>query len=45
MDLPPDRWRKPRRASPQEVGPRLKAFVEKWKPFDWTKMLEGGDYQ
>ncbi|KAI8925041.1 CwfJ C-terminus 1-domain-containing protein-like protein [Entophlyctis helioformis] len=44
MDLPPDKWRKPRRPSPQESSVRLKEFLAKWKPFDWTAMLDGGQY-
>ncbi|KAL2919679.1 Pre-mRNA-splicing factor cwf19 [Polyrhizophydium stewartii] len=41
LDLPPDRWRKPRRAQPHEARQRLEAFRARWAPFDWTKMLDG----
>ncbi|KAH6597949.1 hypothetical protein BASA50_004104 [Batrachochytrium salamandrivorans] len=40
LDLPPDRWRKPRRAPPNESGQRLARFRAKWSAFDWTKLLD-----
>ncbi|TPX36672.1 hypothetical protein SmJEL517_g01192 [Synchytrium microbalum] len=39
MDLPPDKWRKPRRMNRDEVPEIVKRFEDQWKPFDWTAML------
>ncbi|KAJ3044780.1 hypothetical protein HDV00_000655 [Rhizophlyctis rosea] len=44
LELPPDKWRRPRRMDPAVAGPRLKDFLGKWKPYDWTAMLDGGEY-
>ncbi|TPX64624.1 hypothetical protein SpCBS45565_g05766 [Spizellomyces sp. 'palustris'] len=44
LDLSPDRWRRPRRVDPQYNGPRMDYFLERWKKYDWTAALDGGDY-
>jgi len=43
-DLPPDRWRKPKKLNPRDKHHRVQEFVKKWKKWDWTQMLEGGEY-
>ncbi|CAG8487204.1 7451_t:CDS:2 [Paraglomus occultum] len=43
-DLPPDRWRKPKKLNPRDKHKRVQEFVKKWKKWDWTQMLEGGEY-
>ncbi|KAJ3144842.1 hypothetical protein HDU89_007729 [Geranomyces variabilis] len=42
LDLPPDRWRRPRRIDSRLNAGRMKWFLERWKDYDWTRMLEGG---
>ncbi|KAJ3185096.1 hypothetical protein HDU87_002662 [Geranomyces variabilis] len=42
LDLPPDRWRRPRRIDARLNAGRMKWFLERWKDYDWTRMLEGG---
>ncbi|KAJ3300710.1 hypothetical protein HK104_007611 [Borealophlyctis nickersoniae] len=44
LELPPDKWRRPRKIDSNSRGIRMKEFVSKWKPYDWTQMLEGGGY-
>ncbi|KAI9098696.1 CwfJ C-terminus 1-domain-containing protein-like protein [Phlyctochytrium arcticum] len=44
LNLPPDRWRRPKRATAQLNAVRMKYFVAKWKDFDWTAALDGGNY-
>ncbi|KAJ3186947.1 hypothetical protein HDU85_006984 [Gaertneriomyces sp. JEL0708] len=44
LDLPPHLWRKPKRAVVSANDDRMKTFLAKWKPHDWTAMLTGGDY-
>ncbi|KAI8820967.1 CwfJ C-terminus 1-domain-containing protein-like protein [Fimicolochytrium jonesii] len=44
LDLSPDKWRRPRWINPKDHAPRMKWFLEKWKGYDWTAMLEGGAY-
>ncbi|KAJ3150952.1 hypothetical protein HDU86_006208 [Geranomyces michiganensis] len=43
LDLPPDKWRRPRRIDAKLNTGRMKWFLERWKNHDWTRMLEGGD--
>ncbi|KAJ3121922.1 hypothetical protein HK098_003274 [Nowakowskiella sp. JEL0407] len=40
LDIPPDRWRKARRAENQDVKKRYDWFLPKWKDYDWTKLLD-----
>lgn len=40
LDLPPDKWRKPKIIEPKESVSRVRAFLEVWKDYDWTKMLQ-----
>lgn len=40
MDLPSHLWRKPKWIQQDDARVRLKNFSEKFKPFDWTAMLE-----
>jgi len=53
MDISSDKWRKIDKKnkstkSGSEVVPknlRIQNFVKKWRDYDWTVALEGGDYQ
>lgn len=40
LDLPPDKWRKPKLIEPKDAAARSRFFVSTWNPFDWTKMLD-----
>ncbi|CAG8487100.1 8078_t:CDS:2 [Ambispora gerdemannii] len=45
-DLPPDVWRRPKKLNHRDSHrhQRIQDFLKKWKKWDWTKMLEGGEY-
>ncbi|KAI9357277.1 CwfJ C-terminus 1-domain-containing protein-like protein [Zopfochytrium polystomum] len=40
LELPPDRWRRPRRLSPGELATRASQFKERFAKWNWTKQLE-----
>ncbi|CAG8788143.1 43961_t:CDS:2 [Gigaspora margarita] len=40
-DLPPDVWRRPKKQNPRDNNTRVSKFMNKWKKWDWTTMLEG----
>ncbi|KAJ3134678.1 hypothetical protein HK100_003441 [Physocladia obscura] len=40
MDLPPDKWRKPKRATSDDCQRRKASFRAAFDKFDWTKVLE-----
>ena len=40
LDLPPEKWRKPRRATLSEDTERKKWFDIRWKAYDWTRLLK-----
>ena len=44
LDLPPEQMRGGRRGQGGKVSDqdRVKHFVGKWGPYDWTRDLEGG---
>ncbi|KAI9190141.1 hypothetical protein H9P43_001574 [Blastocladiella emersonii ATCC 22665] len=44
MDVDPALFRKQRWLSRQTNHDRVRAFVKGWEAYDWTKMLEGGEY-
>ncbi|KAJ3070879.1 hypothetical protein HDU98_006112 [Podochytrium sp. JEL0797] len=39
MELSPDKWRRPKRASGEEIGQRVGEFRKAFDKFDWTKAL------
>ena len=39
LDLPPEKWRKPRRATLVETQERKRSFEKTWVNFDWTRLL------
>ncbi|KAI8841365.1 CwfJ C-terminus 2-domain-containing protein-like protein [Chytridium lagenaria] len=41
MDLPPDKWRRPKRANLMDNERRAQVFMKAFSKHDWTKMLEG----
>ncbi|KAG9304760.1 hypothetical protein G9A89_003934 [Geosiphon pyriformis] len=43
-DLSPDVWRRPKKLNSKENHRRVQEFIKSWKKWDWTKMLEGGQY-
>lgn len=43
LDLSPEFWRKPRMADLSELDAQNAKFLLKWKPFNWTLMLEDGN--
>ncbi|PRP77455.1 hypothetical protein PROFUN_14343 [Planoprotostelium fungivorum] len=40
LDLDPDVWMRPHNDTPDESNQKMKEFLEKWEPFDWTMQLE-----
>ncbi|KAJ3393520.1 hypothetical protein HDU84_001650 [Entophlyctis sp. JEL0112] len=40
MELSPDKWRKPKRASPENIASRKSMFKSAFQKYDWTKALE-----
>ncbi|KNE63312.1 hypothetical protein AMAG_08451 [Allomyces macrogynus ATCC 38327] len=44
LDLDPMLGRKQRPLPRQVNHDRVRAFVKQWSEYDWTKMLEGGEY-
>jgi hypothetical protein len=39
LDLPPEKWRRPKLLPPNEAAVRAKSFYHAFEPYDWTKML------
>jgi hypothetical protein len=44
LELNPGEWRKPRFLTAEEQESDVQNFLKDWKDFDWTRMLDGGDY-
>ncbi|KAJ3333907.1 hypothetical protein HDU76_001388 [Blyttiomyces sp. JEL0837] len=39
MEIPPDKWRRPKRVDKSVAASRASDFVKRFAKFDWTKML------
>jgi hypothetical protein len=38
--IAPDKWRRPRRATPAEIEANVKSFMAAFRKYDWTQMLQ-----
>ncbi|KAL1924358.1 uncharacterized protein VTP21DRAFT_7393 [Calcarisporiella thermophila] len=45
LDLPPSLWRRPKRMDSRGGRERVREFMTKWKDYDWTVALEGGEFK
>jgi hypothetical protein len=44
LQLDMEQWVRPQNDSPEITKQRMKQFLQKWIPFDWTQQLEGGEF-